>query len=162
LAQGKKGSQLKIVKESGLGLLRDTGSKEVSASFSALPPELRDPAHERAKQLLVLTKSNSRSPVHRPGYLDVVAVRRFDATAKVPNSTCCWQNRRWRASTSSCASRPALSCTTTRQTSRRRSSPPPAAGLTNCVTTCWFMPAKNAATPCCAAIRMPSRPAMWP
>ncbi|MEW9898522.1 NAD-glutamate dehydrogenase [Chitinivorax sp. PXF-14] len=83
LTHDKKGPQLKIVKDTGLGLLRETGDKEISASFKALPATLRDPAHPRAQSLLVLTKSNSRSPVHRPGYLDVVAVRRFDAKGQV-------------------------------------------------------------------------------
>ncbi|WP_137937427.1 NAD-glutamate dehydrogenase [Chitinivorax sp. B] len=79
LTSDDKGPQLKIVNESGLGMLREAGEKTLSASFKALPLELRDPKHPRAKQLMVLTKSNSRSTVHRSGYLDVIALRRFDA-----------------------------------------------------------------------------------
>ncbi|GAA3053768.1 hypothetical protein GCM10020229_76730 [Kitasatospora albolonga] len=38
---------------------------------------VRAKAHE--KKLLVLTKANSKSTVHRPAYLDYVGVKRFDA-----------------------------------------------------------------------------------
>ena len=34
-------------------------------------------------ELLVVTKSNARSTVHRPGYLDYIGVKRFDAAGKV-------------------------------------------------------------------------------
>ena len=50
-------------------------------SFAALPPEVR--AYARRPELLVITKSTSRSTVHRPGYLDYVAVKRFDAAGDV-------------------------------------------------------------------------------
>jgi len=66
---------LKVVAGSSLGILREGPSKEVAASFSALPPEVR--AHARRPELLVVTKATSRSTVHRPGYLDYVAVKRF-------------------------------------------------------------------------------------
>ena len=50
-------------------------------SFAALPPEVR--AYARRPELLVITKSTSRSTVHRPGFLDYVAVKRFDAAGDV-------------------------------------------------------------------------------
>ena len=71
---------LRIVPGSGLGLLRESGEK-VSVSFAALPPEARKRA--RQKELLVLTKANSRATVHRPGYLDYVGVKRFDDKGEV-------------------------------------------------------------------------------
>jgi glutamate dehydrogenase len=71
---------LRIVPGSGLGLLRETGEK-VSVSFAALPPEARKRA--RMKELLILTKANSRATVHRPGYLDYVGVKRFDDQGEV-------------------------------------------------------------------------------
>ena len=49
-----------------LGILREGQSKEIAASFPALPPEVR--AYARRPELLVVTKSTSRSTVHRPGY----------------------------------------------------------------------------------------------
>jgi glutamate dehydrogenase len=46
-----------------------------------LPPEIRARAHEHS--LLVLTKANRRSTVHRPTYLDYVGVRCFDDDGNV-------------------------------------------------------------------------------
>jgi glutamate dehydrogenase len=40
-------------------------------------------AYARRPELLVVTKSTSRSTVHRPGYLDYIAVKRFDAKGEV-------------------------------------------------------------------------------
>ena len=72
---------LKIVPDSSLGILREAQPKEVATGFGALPPEVR--AYARRPELLVVTKSTSRSTVHRPGYLDYVAVKRFDAEGRV-------------------------------------------------------------------------------
>jgi glutamate dehydrogenase len=72
---------LKVVPGTSLGFLRDASSKEVSASFSALPPEVR--AYARRPELLVVTKATSRSTVHRPGYLDYIAVKRFNDQGEV-------------------------------------------------------------------------------
>jgi glutamate dehydrogenase len=59
---------LRVVRGSGLGILRETNETQVSKSFAAVTPETRRLA--RAPNLLVLTKSNSRATVHRHGYLD--------------------------------------------------------------------------------------------
>ncbi|MFO1322818.1 MAG: NAD-glutamate dehydrogenase [Burkholderiales bacterium] len=72
---------LKIVPNSSLGILREKEGRDVAASFAALPPEIR--AYARRPELLVITKSTARSTVHRPGYLDYVAVKRFDAAGNV-------------------------------------------------------------------------------
>ncbi len=72
---------LKILPNSGLGILREPKLGGVSASFNELPAELR--ALARQAQLLVLTKANSRATVHRPGYLDYVGVKRFDGAGNV-------------------------------------------------------------------------------
>jgi glutamate dehydrogenase len=72
---------LRIVHGSSLGILRDIPGKEVAASFSALPPEVR--AYARRPELLVVTKATARSTVHRPGYLDYIGVKRFDAQGNV-------------------------------------------------------------------------------
>ncbi|HVL35884.1 MAG TPA: NAD-glutamate dehydrogenase domain-containing protein, partial [Burkholderiales bacterium] len=71
---------LRIVPGSGLGILRERGER-VSASFATLPPEARRRA--RVKELLVLTKANARSTVHRPGHLDYVGIKQFDAAGQV-------------------------------------------------------------------------------
>ncbi len=76
---------LKVVPGTSLGILREKEERketgEVASSFAALPPEIR--AHARRPELLVITKSTSRSTVHRPGYLDYVAVKRFDGKGNV-------------------------------------------------------------------------------
>ncbi len=75
------GVGLAIVPGSGLGLLRPQSGETLSASFMQLPARLR--ARARAPGLLVITKSNSRSTVHRPGYLDYIGIRRFDASGAI-------------------------------------------------------------------------------
>ncbi len=77
---------LKIVPGSSLGILRDANAHEtpargMAAGFASLPPEVR--AYARRPELLVVTKATSRSTVHRPGYLDYIAVKRFDAAGQV-------------------------------------------------------------------------------
>ena len=64
----------------GLGLLRD--APEVpSVSFAALPPAVR--AKAREKTLLVLTKANARSTVHRQTHLDYIGIKHYDAHGEV-------------------------------------------------------------------------------
>jgi glutamate dehydrogenase len=71
---------LQPVPGTGLGLLR--GAPDVpSASFARLPLETRALARERT--LLVLTKTNRRSTVHRPTFLDYIGVKRYDAAGNV-------------------------------------------------------------------------------
>ncbi|GAA4810547.1 NAD-glutamate dehydrogenase [Streptomyces ziwulingensis] len=78
---------LAAVPGTGLGILRadphhDTDeSHPVSPSFERLPADARAKAREH--RLLVLTKANSRSTVHRPSYLDYIGVKRFDAEGNV-------------------------------------------------------------------------------
>jgi glutamate dehydrogenase len=79
LEDGPDGMALRSVPGTGLGILRH--DREGSSSFAALPPEVR--ARARDPQLLILTKANSRSTVHRPSYLDYVAVKRLDERGQV-------------------------------------------------------------------------------
>lgn len=66
---------LEAVEDSGLGLLRHAHTNS--------PPRLVRgmAAHEQTgpAQALILTKTNSRSRVHRAGYMDYIGVLRFDA-----------------------------------------------------------------------------------
>jgi glutamate dehydrogenase len=79
LEDGPDGMALRAVAGTGLGILRH--DQAGSSSFAALPPEVR--ARARDPQLLILTKANSRSTVHRPSYLDYVAVKRMDGKGEV-------------------------------------------------------------------------------
>ncbi len=80
LVAGNRGTELRGVPGSGLGILR--GDAEISSSFDALPAELRDRVWADSRPIIV-NKSTSRSTVHRPGYLDFVGVKRFDADGRV-------------------------------------------------------------------------------
>ncbi len=73
---------LKPVAGSGLGVLRETTTEQASASFAALPRGARALARA-ATPLLVVTKANTRSTVHRPGYTDYIGVKRYDAAGNV-------------------------------------------------------------------------------
>ncbi|WP_030847520.1 NAD-glutamate dehydrogenase [Streptomyces sp. NRRL F-4474] len=82
------GDALAAVPGTGLGILRSdphhSGKEDghpVSPSFNRLPADARAKAREH--RLLVLTKANSRSTVHRPSYLDYVGVKKFDAAGNV-------------------------------------------------------------------------------
>ncbi len=74
--QDRGPAELTLVEEagSGLGLLRS--ERLDSVSFSDLPPAVRQKALE--PRLLIATKANSRSTVHRRVYLDYVGVKMFD------------------------------------------------------------------------------------
>jgi glutamate dehydrogenase len=72
---------LQIVPGTSLGILGESRSKDVAVSFAALPPEVR--AYARRPELLVITKSTSRSTVHRAGFLDYIAIKRFDNDGQV-------------------------------------------------------------------------------
>ncbi|MGV9315641.1 NAD-glutamate dehydrogenase [Streptomyces sp. NPDC003691] len=81
------GDALAAVAGTGLGILRsdphhsEDEAHPVSPSFSRLPADARAKAREH--KLLVLTKANSRSTVHRPSYLDYVGVKKFDVDGNV-------------------------------------------------------------------------------
>ena len=73
---------LKIVPGSGLGILREPVGRSESSSFALLPPQARSLAKAPSPMLMV-TKANSRSTVHRPGYVDYVGVKRYGAKGEV-------------------------------------------------------------------------------
>jgi glutamate dehydrogenase len=71
--------QLHAVPGTGLGILRH--DRQGPGSFATLPPEVR--ARALDPQRLIVTKANSRSTVHRPSYLDYVAVKRLSPAGEV-------------------------------------------------------------------------------
>ncbi|MBP0460991.1 NAD-glutamate dehydrogenase [Streptomyces montanisoli] len=81
------GDALTAVPGTGLGILRadprhgEDEDHPASPSFSRLPADARAKAREH--KLLILTKANSRSTVHRPSYLDYIGVKKFDAEGNV-------------------------------------------------------------------------------
>jgi len=71
---------LRSVPHSGMGILREMDGATATHA-SVLPPNVR--AFARLPRLLYITKANSRSTVHRPGYLDYIGVKRFDERGEV-------------------------------------------------------------------------------
>jgi glutamate dehydrogenase len=67
----------------GLGILADPEYRIFDGlrDLPSLPPDVQD--FIRRRELLVLTKSNRRSTVHRPAHMDVIGIRRFDANGAV-------------------------------------------------------------------------------
>ncbi len=81
LKRGKR-DELRIVRDTGLGLLRrNEGRRAASASFAMLPDDVRSRA--RDPHPLLLTKSNTRATVHRPGYMDYIGIKRYNAKGEV-------------------------------------------------------------------------------
>ena len=75
-------SRLLALEDTGLGILRSAPKQGLSGAFAKLPPRVkaRARAHNR---LLQLTKSTSRSRVHRPSYLDYIGVNRFGPSGEI-------------------------------------------------------------------------------
>ena len=71
---------LRSIAGSGLGLLRNAESSE-STTFANLPESVRRLARE--PRLLILTKANARSTVHRPSHMDYIGIKRFDDQGQV-------------------------------------------------------------------------------
>ena len=72
---------LRAVPGTGLGILRARpAARRVTLGRAAAA---RSAARARERTLLVLTKANSRSTVHRPAYLDYIGVKTFDDAGEV-------------------------------------------------------------------------------
>ncbi|MBA3798779.1 MAG: NAD-glutamate dehydrogenase [Geodermatophilaceae bacterium] len=65
---------LEPIAATGLGILRS--DVDMASSARSLPPAAA--AKAREPELLILTKADSRSTVHRPVYLDYIGVKTFD------------------------------------------------------------------------------------
>jgi glutamate dehydrogenase len=73
---------LRLVPGTGLGVLRESEQERHSASFAALPAQARALARDPLP-ILVVTKANTRSTVHRPGYTDYIGVKRYNERGEV-------------------------------------------------------------------------------
>jgi glutamate dehydrogenase len=74
LVRSGRKDMLKAISTSGLGILRDSGTR--ARAGSVLPKDVAKRAKE--KDLLIVTKANSQSTVHRPALLDYVGIKIFD------------------------------------------------------------------------------------
>ena len=68
---------LKPRNQTALGILRNARR----SNPRVLPEDIRDKA--RSRELLIITKANSFSTVHRPSYLDYIAIKEFDENGEV-------------------------------------------------------------------------------
>src|SRR3954451_24282248 len=64
------------VPETGLGILREI--RKESAARAAAPMTREFSEYARTRDLLIITKANSRSTVHRPVPLDRIGIKRYD------------------------------------------------------------------------------------
>ena len=81
LVRGEKSDRLVSDPRSGLGILRANGPDGAGRSSTSLRGEVRD--HARARELLVLTKANSTSTVHRGNYIDYLGIKTFGPRGEV-------------------------------------------------------------------------------
>ncbi|MCL6537034.1 MAG: NAD-glutamate dehydrogenase [Acidothermus sp.] len=70
---------LAAVAGTGLGILR--ADQRTPRKLTEFPPDVR--ARVREPRILVVTKANSRSTVHRPTYLDYIGIKTFDDAGRV-------------------------------------------------------------------------------
>lgn len=68
---------LELVPGSGLGVLRDESHSKQHRLFADLPPKARRLMRSKDQQL-VISKTNTRSTIHRSTHTDYVGVKRFD------------------------------------------------------------------------------------
>ncbi|HUL08479.1 MAG TPA: NAD-glutamate dehydrogenase [Candidatus Acidoferrum sp.] len=70
---------ISIPPKSGLGILRDDQYSVFDGlrNFEQLPPDVRQ--FLRHPRVLMITKANRRSTVHRPVHMDTISVKKFDA-----------------------------------------------------------------------------------
>ncbi len=80
LRRGRHQDLLEPVMESGLGVLRP-GRRGRKPKPIVLSGEIRE--HARGKDILIVTKANTISTVHRATHLDYVSIKTFDATGEV-------------------------------------------------------------------------------
>ncbi|HEX3846881.1 MAG TPA: NAD-glutamate dehydrogenase [Steroidobacteraceae bacterium] len=79
--QGRKNHlSLQAVPSTGLGILRD-GHKHVESTHRISSEDIR--RQSRASDIILVTKANMESTVHKPGFLDYVGVKQFDARGRL-------------------------------------------------------------------------------
>ena len=71
---------LEAVEATGLGILR-RGHKRPPNTSRSLSADIR--RQSRSRDLVLVTKANLQSTVHRAGYLDYVGVKHFDAKGRL-------------------------------------------------------------------------------
>ncbi len=79
---GRQGREkLEPIKSTGLGVLRPGHKRPDSGAHRILAADIRRQA--RSRDLTLVTKANTPSTVHRPGFLDYVGVKHYDAKGQL-------------------------------------------------------------------------------
>ena len=73
---------MRLVPGSGLGVLRDEARSKVIRKYSELPTKARDIALSK-NQILIISKTNTLSTVHRPTYTDYIGVKIFNKAGEL-------------------------------------------------------------------------------
>lgn len=73
---------LRLVEHSGLGVLRDETHSKVVRQFVAIPESARE-LMLSTEHLLVISKTNTLSTVHRLAYTDYIGIKDFDENGKL-------------------------------------------------------------------------------
>jgi len=81
LRRGRHEDLLEPIARSGLGVLRPGRRRVRRPKPVTLTGEIRE--HARARDLLIVTKANTFSTMHRATYLDYVSIKTFDASGEV-------------------------------------------------------------------------------
>ncbi len=76
-----KETVLQAVPDTGFGLLRQGISKSSTRSISAMAPEARELT--MSSRILVMSKTNTQTTVHRDAYADYIGVKRFNQQGQV-------------------------------------------------------------------------------
>jgi glutamate dehydrogenase len=72
---------LRALPESGLGILSEMRAESKQRGAEPLSREFSD--YARRKDLIIITKANSRSLIHRPVTMDRIGIKRYDASGNL-------------------------------------------------------------------------------
>lgn len=81
LVKKGKDTVLQAIPETGLGILRETLSKSHPLFVSDMTPEAREMTF--SPRILVMSKTNTLSSIHRDAYSDYIGIKRFDKKGQV-------------------------------------------------------------------------------
>lgn len=81
LVQKGKETFLEPIVDTGLGLLRSSMGAAAAVNISALTPEARELI--LSSRILVMSKTNTESTVHRQTYTDYIGIKRYNAKGEV-------------------------------------------------------------------------------
>jgi len=81
IAEAAGERELQVKDGSGLGIMSHHKSAQAQRKLRSLSEGAQDV--EKAHDVIIITKTNARSPMHRSGYMDYIGVLRYDRSGKV-------------------------------------------------------------------------------